>query len=118
MRMARLEKSSKNRMLFGVAGGLAEYLRVDPVIIRVLFILLAFASGIGVFIYLILALIMPRPEAAEREPLEVVKDNLQTAPRETTEAGRRVVAILRGPTETPPGPVEPARPKDEETTPQ
>ncbi|MGH2670957.1 MAG: PspC domain-containing protein [bacterium] len=116
--MARLEKSSRNRMLFGVAGGLAEYLRVDPVIIRVLFILLALASGIGVFIYLILALIMPRPEAAEREPLEVVKDNLQTAPRETTEAGRRVVAMLRGPSEPTPGPTDTEAPKDEETTPQ
>jgi len=95
--MRRLQKSSKNRMLFGVAGGLAEYFRVDPVIVRVLFILLAFASGVGAFIYLVLALIMPRAESVEREPLSVVKDNLQTAPREASEAGRRVVAILRGP---------------------
>ncbi len=98
--MARLEKSNRNRMLFGVAGGLADYLRVDPVIIRVLFILLSFVSGIGVFVYLVLALIMPRPETAQREPLEVLKDNLQTAPREASDAGRRVVSMLRGPAET------------------
>jgi len=112
--MARLHKSNRNRMLFGVAGGLAEYFKIDPVIIRVVFIMLAFASGVGVLLYLILALIMPRPDTAEREPLEVVKDNLQTAPHEATEAGRRMVAMLRGPSEPPvpgsPGPDQPAQP--------
>jgi phage shock protein C len=116
--MARLQKSGRNKMLFGVAGGLAEYLKVDPVIIRVLFILLAFASGLGVFLYIILALIMPRPESVEREPLDVVKDNLQAAPREATDAGRRVVAMLRGPAESSPTPPEAERPKDEGTSPQ
>lgn len=117
--MARLQKSSRNRMLFGVAGGLAEYLRVDPVIIRVVFILLAFASGIGVFIYLILALIMPRPETTDNEPLAVVKDNLVTAPHEATEAGRRVVTVLRGPVEPPnPNSTDADQRPKEETTPQ
>ena len=96
--MARLQKSGRNRILFGVAGGIAEYLRMDPVIVRVLFILLVFANGVGVVIYLILALLMPRPETATTRPLEVVKENLRTAPRETTETGRRAVQVLRGPT--------------------
>jgi|GEM_PF-1490479 len=96
----RLRKSNRNRMLVGVAGGLAEYFRVDPVIIRALFILLAFANGIGVLVYLIMALIMPRPESVAGEPLAVVKDNLKSAPREASEAGKRVVAVLRGPTDT------------------
>lgn len=99
----RLVKSSRNRMVFGVAGGVAEYLRVDPVIIRVVFILLAFASGIGVLVYLLLTLIMPRAEATVSEPLAVVKDNIKTAPRETSEAGRRVVSVLRGPAAPPRG---------------
>jgi len=100
--VGQLRKSARNRMVFGVAGGLAEHFHIDPVVIRVLFILLAFANGIGVFIYVILALIMARPEAAVTEPLAVVKDNLRTAPRETAEAGRRVVAVLRGPVEPQP----------------
>ena len=95
----RLRKSGRNRMVLGVAGGLAEYFRVDPVIIRALFILLTFANGIGVLVYLVLALIMPRPESIVGEPLAVVKDNLKSAPREASEAGKRVVAVLRGPTE-------------------
>ena len=116
--MARLRKSGRNRMLFGVAGGLAEYFRMDPVIIRALFILMAFASGIGVFVYVVLALIMARPEGPEAEPLEIVKDNLRSAPRETTEAVRRVVQVLRGPA-GPAAPMDvngPSESKNEETT--
>lgn len=116
--MARLRKSGRNRMFFGVAGGLAEYFRVDPVIIRALFILMTFASGVGVFIYLVLALIMARPEGTAAEPLEVVKDNLRSAPREATEAVRRAVRVLRGPAEAA-APMDvngPAGPKSEETT--
>jgi len=119
--MRRLQKSSQNRMLFGVAGGLAEYFRIDPVIVRILFILLAFASGIGVFVYLVLAVIMPRPETVAREPMAVVKDNVQTAPREASEAGRRVVAILRGPAQPPSpedtGPAPQSGPDKEEPPP-
>src|SRR4030067_63481 len=114
--MARLRKSGRNGMLFGVAGGLAEYFRMDPVIIRALFILMAFASGIGVFVYVVLALIMARPEGPEAEPLEIVKDNLRSAPRETTEAVRRGVRVLRGPA-GPAGPLDvngPSAPQSEE----
>ena len=116
--MARLRKSATNRMLFGVAGGLAEYFRIDPAIVRALFILASFMSGAGVLIYLALALLMPRPESLAERPLEVVKDNLRTAPRETTEAARRAVHVLRGPgaagtmTVTTP----PAEPRSEGTT--
>ena len=96
--MAQLRKSARNRMVFGVAGGLAEYFRVDPAIIRALFILASFASGVGVFIYVVLALLMAKPESLATQPLDVVKENLRTAPRETTEAARRAVHVLRGTT--------------------
>lgn len=95
--MRRLQKSTTNRMILGVCGGLSEYFRVDPVIVRLVFIVLAFANGVGVFIYLLLALIMPRAEAATGEPLAVLKENIRTAPREAGEAGRRIVTVLRGP---------------------
>src|SRR3970040_2997373 len=93
---ARLRQCARTRMLFGVAGGLAEYFRVAPVIIRALFILMAFASGVGVFIYVILALIMARPESPAVEPLEVFKDNLRSGPRAVTQAARRGGRVARG----------------------
>ncbi len=46
-------------MLGGVAGGLGEYFRVDPVIIRLLFVLLALGEGNAVLLYLIAWLIIP-----------------------------------------------------------
>src|SRR5947209_15046334 len=94
--MARRLQKGKNRLLLGVAGGLAEYSNVDPVIIRAAFILLAFAGGTGIVLYLLLALLMPRPETVTSQPLDVVRENIKTAPREATEAGRRAVQLLRG----------------------
>src|SRR3970040_1766296 len=114
---ARLRQCARTRMLFGVAGGLAEYFRVAPVIIRALFILMAFASGVGVFIYVILALIMARPESLAAEPLDIVKDNLRSVPHEGTEAARGVVRVLRGPAGTTRVDVNgPSESKNEETT--
>lgn len=56
----RLTRSENDKLIAGVCGGLAAYMNIDPVIVRVLFALLFFASGIGVPIYLILWFIMPR----------------------------------------------------------
>ncbi len=59
----RLRKSSSDRVMFGVAGGLAEHLDIDSTLIRVAFVVLGFASGIGLIAYIVLALAMP--EAVE-----------------------------------------------------
>ena len=59
----RLRKSSSDRVMFGVAGGLAEHLDIDPTLVRVAFVVLGFASGIGLIAYIVLALTMP--EAVE-----------------------------------------------------
>ena len=55
----RLRKSSSDRVMFGVAGGLAEHLDIDSTLIRVAFVILGFASGIGLIAYVVLALSMP-----------------------------------------------------------
>ena len=57
----RLYRSTKNKIIAGVCGGLAEYFGVDPVIVRIIwvaFLLLSF--GIAVIIYLILWLVVPK----------------------------------------------------------
>ena len=56
----RLVRSRGNKMLAGVCGGLAEYLGVDPVIVRLAAVLLTLLNGVGLLIYLVLALIMPQ----------------------------------------------------------
>lgn len=57
--MKRLYKSRTERKIFGVCGGLAQYFNVDPVVIRIIWIILAFAVGSGILAYLICALVMP-----------------------------------------------------------
>ena len=55
----RLYRSRKNRKIAGVSAGLAEYLNVDPTIIRVLFIVFAVMGGAGGLIYLAMWLVVP-----------------------------------------------------------
>jgi len=58
--MARLMKSSSDKMLFGVCGGLAEYFNMDSTIIRIIFVTLAIlAVGSPILVYLIMAIVMP-----------------------------------------------------------
>lgn len=59
----RFVRKRDDRMLFGVASGIAEYLDLDPVIIRLAFVLMTLAGGPGLLAYLILAIIMPEEEA-------------------------------------------------------
>lgn len=59
MERKKLTRSENDKMIAGVAGGLGEYLGIDSTIIRLVFVLLAFAGGNGVLIYLVLWLVMP-----------------------------------------------------------
>ncbi len=56
----KLYKSSSNKILCGVCGGLGEYIGVDPVIVRIIVLILCFAVGGGLIIYIIAAIIMPK----------------------------------------------------------
>jgi phage shock protein C len=55
----KLYRSSNDKMIGGVAGGMAEYFNIDPVILRVLFVLLLFAWGASFFFYILLWIIVP-----------------------------------------------------------
>lgn len=53
---------SKDRKIAGVCGGIAEYLNIDPVIVRAVFLCLLFFGGSGFIIYLILLVVMPEQD--------------------------------------------------------
>lgn len=57
--MKRLYKSQTNKMLCGVCGGVAEYLNIDPTIIRLIWAVLILAVGTGLLAYILAAIIMP-----------------------------------------------------------
>ena len=61
----KLYRSSSDKMVCGVAAGLAEYFNVDPALVRLIFVILALADGIGLLAYVVLCFVMPqRPAAA------------------------------------------------------
>ena len=52
-------KKSKDKKLFGVCGGLAEYFDMDPTLVRVIVGVAGICWGVGIVAYIILALVMP-----------------------------------------------------------
>jgi phage shock protein C len=59
MEYKRLYRSNTNKVIGGVAGGMAEHFATDPVLVRVLFVLAAIFGGGGVLIYIILWIVIP-----------------------------------------------------------
>ena len=59
MEKKKLYKSRKNKMIGGVCGGLAEYLNMDPTIVRIIAGVLCLVKGLGILVYLIMCIVMP-----------------------------------------------------------
>jgi phage shock protein C len=59
----KLTRSSSDKVVGGVAGGLAEYFSVDPLVVRVGFVVSTFFSGAGLLAYLALLVFAPSDSA-------------------------------------------------------
>ena len=55
-------------MIAGVCGGIAEYLNVDPTLVRLGFVLLTFAGASGILLYIVMAIIVPRSPTGISQP--------------------------------------------------
>ena len=60
MKTKNLRRSLKDSVIGGVAGGLGDYFDTDPVIFRILFVVLALTGGGGVFVYLLMWIFIPK----------------------------------------------------------
>lgn len=56
----KLYKSSSDKKLDGVCGGIAEYFDVDPTVVRIAWTIFACCAGSGLLAYIICAIVMPR----------------------------------------------------------
>lgn len=65
---ARLVRSRDDRVIAGVAGGLGRYLGLDPVLIRLGFVVLVLAGGSGVLAYLVAWLVIPEEAPGGEAP--------------------------------------------------
>lgn len=72
----KLYRSRKDRMIAGVCGGLGKYFGIDPVLLRIVFVVLTFFRGSGVILYLILAIVVPN-EPEEGKEGEKLKDSIR-----------------------------------------
>ncbi|MBE0524218.1 MAG: PspC domain-containing protein [Methanosarcinales archaeon] len=73
----RLVKSKTDHVIWGVCGGIAEYFKVDPVIVRLAFVVLVLIDGVGILLYIILAIIMPEAEQADLPQKDIIEKNIE-----------------------------------------
>jgi phage shock protein C len=57
-------RSRTERMIAGVCGGMAEYLNIDPIIVRVIWVILGLTGGAGLIAYVLFWLLAPEEPAA------------------------------------------------------
>jgi len=63
----RMYRDPDNRVIGGVCSGMGAYWSIDPVIVRIIFIALALAGGIGVMVYLILYIVLPEAKTTTQK---------------------------------------------------
>jgi len=66
----RLYKKEEGKKLAGVCGGIAEYLNMDPTLIRLAWALFCLAGGSGLIIYIIAAFVMPDESDVINPPMQ------------------------------------------------
>ena len=81
----RIYKSSRDKVLAGVCGGVAEYFNIDPVIVRLIWVIATLAGGAGLLVYIIAAIIMPQD--GENNSMEREYDNYDS------DKGKKILGI-------------------------
>ena len=86
----RFYRSRENRKIGGVCGGLAEHFKVDPALVRIIFVIGAFFYLAGLLLYLVLMVVLPEepyePEAVEEEEVVVEKTKKEAAKPKSTKS--------------------------------
>ena len=100
MSQQQLVRSESEKMIAGVCGGLASYLNVDVTWVRLAFVVLLLATGVGLAIYLILWVVMPS-DAKGLEASIIVNDERYEDPsalktQNNTAATAGTVLVLLG----------------------
>ncbi len=92
MQGKRLVRSRNDRMIAGVAGGLAAALNIDPLLVRIVLLALAFLNGFGFMVYLALWLLVPNEDSVAVDAREQVRENVG----EMQSAAESMVQRVRG----------------------
>ena len=90
----RLYRSRSDRMIWGVCGGLAKYFDMDPTIVRTITVLSIFFGGLGIWAYIILAIVVPLENSKAAEPKDTIKENIEEMKETASELGRELRSTL------------------------
>jgi phage shock protein C len=93
----RLYRSSHNRVFLGVCGGMGEYFNTDPVIIRVIAVIITVLTGFlpGIIAYVIIALVIPQEGSTVSNPEDNIRDNIHDMRDTTVRMGQDLQSSLR-----------------------
>ena len=91
----KLYRSRKDRMLFGVCGGLGKFFGIDSTIIRIIFGLLAF-TGFGILVYIVIAVVAPLEESQKTTPQSIVEENVTEIKETATKLGNDIRDTFSG----------------------
>ena len=67
-----LRRSAKNCIIFGVCGGIAEYLGIDPNVVRLIWVAVSLCAGAGILLYIIAAFLLPKADPMEKDLQDVI----------------------------------------------
>lgn len=88
----RLSRSLDNRVFLGVCGGFGEYFNIDPVLIRVIAVIITIATGFfpGLIAYFIIALIIPVEGSITSRPEDTFRENISDMKNTTSNLGQEI----------------------------
>jgi phage shock protein PspC (stress-responsive transcriptional regulator) len=89
-------RNKSKGMVAGVCAGLAEYFRVDPAVLRVIFVLWALSGGSGVMAYIVLWIILPDKATVGGPHQESVRQNVAEIGAEARGLGRDLQGVFGG----------------------
>ncbi len=87
----KLYRSRHDRIIAGVCGGLAKHFDLDPVIVRVLFVLLFLAKGASLLVYIVLMIVIPEEPGPE---VEIHRN--EKAKEFVREVGEKIRSVVGG----------------------
>jgi phage shock protein C len=83
----KLYRSRKDRVIAGVCGGVADYFKIDPVWVRIVWVLAIFAKGLGLVAYVLCWLLIPEKEWSPAEASAVKEETGEGGQGATSGAG-------------------------------
>lgn len=84
----KLFKSSRNKVLTGTCGGIGEYFNIDPTLIRLIFVIVTFAGGCGILVYIVAALVIPNAPVDDFEDFEQANREYSEKPKKKNKVAR------------------------------